>query len=85
MASVDSVIIERNMGRVLSQSFREDGISGRARSDRLLMRGPSFGEGAAIKVRRCNRKARNIGREDRQRLRNSLGGILTAFDGLVNE
>ena len=76
MASVDSVIIERNIGRVLSQSFREDGISGRARSDRLVKRGPSFGEGAAIKVRRCTRNGRNIGCEDIQLLENSRGDIL---------
>lgn len=71
------MIIERKMGRVLSQSFRDDGISGRARSDRLLKRGPSFGEGAAIKVRLCDRRGWTMERKDIQVLGNSLGGILS--------
>ena len=76
MASADSVIMEINMGRVLNQIFREEGISGRARSDRLVMRGPSFDEGAAINVRRCDRRGRNTMNEGVQVLGKSRGSML---------
>ena len=71
--------MERKTGRVLSQSFRDDGISGRARSDRLLRRGPSFGEGGAIRVRLRDRKGSEMKREDIRLLANSLGGIISAL------
>lgn len=73
------MIMQRNTGRVLSQSLREEGSSGRARSDRLVKSGPSFGEGAGIRVRRCDRREWNIEREGVQLLGKSLGGIVTIF------
>ncbi len=43
--------MERNMGRVLSQSLREEGMEGRARSERRLSSGPELAVGAAMRVR----------------------------------
>ena len=79
MARADSVMTDRKIGRVLSQSLREEGMEGRARSERRVIRGPSLGFGAAINVRRVGRRERKAGRHAVEHAGHNRGGILKFF------
>ncbi len=66
-------MMARKIGSVRSQRRDDEGIDGRARSGRRVMRGPEPRDGAAMRVRRCGGSERPWRRSVREGKRRGRG------------